>query len=99
MKDLIRVIGQEAYEYRDPVTDFLHCLFVDFDFEGAQAQLAKCEEVRARRGGGVAGGRTGQGWEWGGAGPAGSDMVWGGGGWEQVKCAVHEWLRRRGARG
>jgi len=46
LKDLIKVISQERYEYRDPVTDFLYCLFVDFDFQAAQDKLALCEEVR-----------------------------------------------------
>ncbi|GAB4815184.1 hypothetical protein N2152v2_002230 [Parachlorella kessleri] len=45
VKDLIKVISQERYEYRDPITDFLYCLFVDFDFQGAQDKLALCEEV------------------------------------------------------
>ncbi len=40
MKDLIRVIQQEAYEYSDPVTQFLECLFVRYDFEGAQARMS-----------------------------------------------------------
>ena len=39
MKDLIRVIEQEAYEYSDPITQFLECLFVRYDFEGAQVLL------------------------------------------------------------
>lgn len=43
LKDLVRIIAQECYEYSDPVTDFLRCLFVDYDFDGAQEQLAKCE--------------------------------------------------------
>lgn len=33
----------------DPVTEFVRCLFVEYDFEGAQEQLAKCEEVRTLR--------------------------------------------------
>jgi translation initiation factor 3 subunit E len=45
LKDLIRVIQQEQYEYADPVTDFLRCLFVEFDFEGATEKLAQCEAV------------------------------------------------------
>jgi translation initiation factor 3 subunit E len=45
LNDLKRVVAQEAYEYSDPVTEFVRCLFVDYDFDGAQAQLAKCEEV------------------------------------------------------
>jgi translation initiation factor 3 subunit E len=45
MKDLIKVIEQESYEYSDPITEFLQCLFIDFDFEGAQQKLKECEEV------------------------------------------------------
>lgn len=45
LRDLVRVIGQEEYEYRDPITEFLRCLFVDADFEGAQAWLHACEPV------------------------------------------------------
>jgi hypothetical protein len=30
---------------RDPVTEFVRLLFVEYDFDGAQAQLALCEEV------------------------------------------------------
>ncbi|EFN52550.1 hypothetical protein CHLNCDRAFT_138996 [Chlorella variabilis] len=45
LNDLKRVVSQEAYEYSDPVTEFVRCLFVDYDFDGAQEQLAKCEEV------------------------------------------------------
>lgn len=45
LKDLVRVIQQEQYEYRDPITEFLRCLFVEADFDGAQAWLAQCEEV------------------------------------------------------
>ena len=36
LKDLIRVIQQESYTYSDPITEFLECLFVRYDFEGAQ---------------------------------------------------------------
>ncbi|OAA65358.1 eukaryotic translation initiation factor 3 subunit [Niveomyces insectorum RCEF 264] len=45
LKDIVRVIRQEAYEYTDPVTDFVRALFVDFDFEEAQRQLPRAEEV------------------------------------------------------
>jgi hypothetical protein len=34
-----RTIQQEAYEYSDPVTQFLEYLFVHYDFDGAQQQL------------------------------------------------------------
>eukprot|EP00798_Chlamydomonas_sp_ICE-L_P007133 gene7133-239_t len=45
MKDLIRVIQQEAYEYSDPITQFLESLYVNYDFDGAQQCLAECEGV------------------------------------------------------
>eukprot|EP01132_Coremiostelium_polycephalum_P005056 gene5056-6294_t len=43
--NLVRVIEQEAYTYRDPVTVFISSLFVKFDFEEAQNQLILCEKV------------------------------------------------------
>lgn len=45
LKDLIRVIGQETYEYRDPLTEFIRALYIDCDFEEAQAQLADAEHI------------------------------------------------------
>jgi len=45
LKDLVRVIQQESYTYRDPITEFLECLYVKFDFEGAQQKLLECETV------------------------------------------------------
>jgi len=45
LKDLVKVIQQESYTYRDPITEFLECLYVNFDFDGAQQQLRKCETV------------------------------------------------------
>ncbi|KAG0746440.1 hypothetical protein G6F57_000510 [Rhizopus arrhizus] len=45
MKELVKVIEQEAYEYKDPVTEFVEALFVRFDFEGAQKKLKECEGV------------------------------------------------------
>eukprot|EP00245_Coleochaete_scutata_P003740 TRINITY_DN155_c1_g1_i1.p1 TRINITY_DN155_c1_g1~~TRINITY_DN155_c1_g1_i1.p1 ORF type:complete len:445 (+),score=113.80 TRINITY_DN155_c1_g1_i1:60-1337(+) len=47
LKDLIKVIQQEHYTYKDPITEFLECLFVNYDFEGAQQKLRECEEVLA----------------------------------------------------
>jgi hypothetical protein len=35
LKELIKVIQQERYTYNDPVTEFLECLYVNYDFEGA----------------------------------------------------------------
>lgn len=45
MKDLIRVVRQEGYEYSDPVTDFIRALYIDFDFEEAQKKLGEAEVV------------------------------------------------------
>ena len=45
LKDLVRVVRQEAYEYRDPVTDFVRALYVDFDFEEAQRRLGEAETL------------------------------------------------------
>eukprot|EP01135_Chromosphaera_perkinsii_P006531 Nk52_evm3s539 gene=Nk52_evmTU3s539 len=45
LKDLVKVIKQEGYTYRDPITEFLECLYVNFDFDGAQQKLRECETV------------------------------------------------------
>ncbi|OBT74228.1 eukaryotic translation initiation factor 3 subunit E [Pseudogymnoascus sp. 05NY08] len=45
LKDIIRIVKQETYEYSDPVTDFIKALYVDFDFEEAQRKLIEAEEV------------------------------------------------------
>ncbi|CAK9251070.1 unnamed protein product [Sphagnum jensenii] len=45
LKELIKVIQQEHYTYSDPITEFLECLYVNYDFEGAQEKLRECEEV------------------------------------------------------
>ncbi|KAL8822184.1 MAG: hypothetical protein Q9191_007076 [Dirinaria sp. TL-2023a] len=45
LKDLVRVVRQEGYEYRDPVTEFVKALYIDFDFEEAQKKLGEAEEV------------------------------------------------------
>ncbi|KAI0838510.1 putative eukaryotic translation initiation factor 3 subunit 6 [Hypoxylon sp. FL0890] len=45
LKDIIRIVKQEAYEYSDPVTDFVRALYIDFDFEEAQRQLTLAEEI------------------------------------------------------
>lgn len=45
LKDLVKVIRQESYAYKDPITEFIECLYVDFDFSGAQEKLAECEKV------------------------------------------------------
>ncbi|KAG8171794.1 hypothetical protein JTE90_023275, partial [Oedothorax gibbosus] len=47
MKELVKVIQQESYQYRDPITEFVECLYVNFDFDGAQQKLRECEKVLA----------------------------------------------------
>lgn len=45
LKDLVKIIQQESHTYRDPITEFIECLYVNFDFEGAQRKLKECEDV------------------------------------------------------
>ncbi|KAJ3329880.1 Eukaryotic translation initiation factor 3 subunit E [Blyttiomyces sp. JEL0837] len=45
MKDLIKVIQQELTSYRDPITEFVECLYVNFEFDVAQQKLIECESV------------------------------------------------------
>ncbi|KAF2399997.1 putative eukaryotic translation initiation factor 3 subunit E [Trichodelitschia bisporula] len=45
LKDLVRVIKQEGYEYADPLTDFVKALYIDFDFEEAQKKLGEAELI------------------------------------------------------
>lgn len=45
LRDVVYLIQQESYCYRDPVTKFIECLYITFDFDGAQQQLQICEEV------------------------------------------------------
>ena len=45
MKELVKIIQQESYNYRDPITELVECLYVNFDFDGAQVKLRKCDQV------------------------------------------------------
>ncbi|GLV42846.1 eukaryotic translation initiation factor 3 subunit e [Carabus blaptoides fortunei] len=45
LKDLVKVIQQESYTYRDPITEFLEHLYVNFDFDGARQKLHECQIV------------------------------------------------------
>ena len=36
---------QEAYAFRDPVTEFVECLYVNYDFDRAQKKLLECDKV------------------------------------------------------
>ena len=42
---LITAIKQERYQYSDPITEFIFCLFVELDFAAAGAKLAQCRQV------------------------------------------------------
>lgn len=44
VKDLVRALQQEN-NYKDPITELIECLFVQFDFEGAQQKLRECDLV------------------------------------------------------
>ncbi|KAJ7976735.1 Eukaryotic translation initiation factor 3 subunit E [Quillaja saponaria] len=44
-KDFIKVIQQEQHSYKDPITEFLACVYVNYDFDGAQKKMKECEEV------------------------------------------------------
>ena len=44
-KELVKVIQQEQYAYSDPLTKFLECLYLEFDFDQAQVQLTECESA------------------------------------------------------
>ncbi|KIM49934.1 hypothetical protein M413DRAFT_439055 [Hebeloma cylindrosporum] len=45
IKEVVKVIQMEEYQYHDPVTSFLKELYIEFDFEAAQRELTLAEEV------------------------------------------------------
>lgn len=45
MSDFVRVLRAESDQYADPITNFLKCLYHDYDLIGAKDMLAKCEAV------------------------------------------------------
>ena len=45
LKDRVKVSQQESYTYKDPITEFVECLYVNFDFDGAQKKLGECDSV------------------------------------------------------
>ncbi|PPQ85490.1 hypothetical protein CVT25_006570 [Psilocybe cyanescens] len=45
IKEVVKVIQTEEYQYHDPVTSFLKELYIEFDFEAAQRELTLAEEV------------------------------------------------------
>ncbi|XP_047317635.1 eukaryotic translation initiation factor 3 subunit E-like [Impatiens glandulifera] len=44
-KDFIKVIQQEQYSYQDPITEFLACVYINYDFDAAQKKMKECEQV------------------------------------------------------
>jgi len=47
VKDIVKVIQTEEYQYSDPVTRFLLELYVQFDFESAQRELTDADTIVA----------------------------------------------------
>lgn len=47
VREVVKVIQMENYQYIDPVTELLMQLHVEFDFEAAQKELQKAEKVVA----------------------------------------------------
>jgi translation initiation factor 3 subunit E len=45
LKDVVKIIQLLSHMYRDPITEFLECLYVHHDFDGAQEKLKKCDLV------------------------------------------------------
>ena len=44
-KDFVKVIQQEQSPYKDPITEFLYSVYVNYDFDEAQKKLRECEDV------------------------------------------------------
>ena len=49
MLDLVKVIQEESYTYRDPITSFIEDLYVKFDFDSGQQKLRECEDVLRKK--------------------------------------------------
>jgi translation initiation factor 3 subunit E len=45
IREVVKVVQMEEYQYKDPVTEFLRELYVEFDFEAAQGELRRAEEI------------------------------------------------------
>ncbi|GAB4843893.1 Eukaryotic translation initiation factor 3 subunit E [Ancistrocladus abbreviatus] len=45
LKEFIKVIQQEQHSYKDAITEFLTCVYVNYDFDRAQKKMRECEEV------------------------------------------------------
>ncbi|KAH9925371.1 eukaryotic translation initiation factor 3 subunit 6 [Epithele typhae] len=47
IREIVKVVQMEEYQYTDPVTRFLRELYVEFDFEAAQKELSLAETIVA----------------------------------------------------
>ena len=47
IREIVKIVQMEEYQYTDPVTTFLRELYVEFDFEAAQKALKDAEKVVA----------------------------------------------------
>ncbi|KZS96041.1 eukaryotic translation initiation factor 3, subunit 6 [Sistotremastrum niveocremeum HHB9708] len=47
IREVVKIIQMEEYQYSDPITRFLKELYVMFDFEGAQRELSTAQRVIA----------------------------------------------------
>ena len=47
IREIVKIVQMEEYQYTDPVTTFLKELYVEFDFEAAQKALKEAEKVVA----------------------------------------------------
>ncbi|KAF8074140.1 eIF3 subunit 6 N terminal domain-containing protein [Lyophyllum atratum] len=45
IREVVKVIQTEEYQYQDPVTSYLKELYIEFDFEAAQRELTLAEKV------------------------------------------------------
>ena len=45
LKEMVKIIKIEEYNYADPITELLMCLYVKYDFDGAQEKLRECHTV------------------------------------------------------
>ena len=45
IREVVKIIQMEEYQYQDPITSFLKELYIEFDFEAAQRELGKAEQV------------------------------------------------------
>lgn len=45
IREVVKVIQMEEYQYKDPITNFLKELYIEFDFEAAQGELKKAVHI------------------------------------------------------